>query len=69
LTRTRICAEPPISLGNSNSSTDPVVLRQKFNFRFPEKYMIVSARPAPIRGALRDRHERWPQDAMDAVTR
>jgi hypothetical protein len=25
--------------------------------------------PAPERGALRDRHERWVRDAMDAVTR
>jgi hypothetical protein len=23
--------------------------------------------PHPIRGALRDRHERWARDAMDAI--
>jgi hypothetical protein len=28
--------------------------------------MIVSARPAPRGGALRDRHGRWRRDAMDA---
>jgi hypothetical protein len=24
-------------------------------------------RPVPARGALRDRHERWERDAMDAI--
>jgi len=31
-----------------------------------QKYVIASFCPAPERGALRDRHERWKRDAMDA---
>src|SRR5690348_18360329 len=33
------------------------------------EFMYSPARPAPIRGAFRDRHERWRQDAMDALMR
>src|SRR5262249_36760251 len=30
------------------------------------KSVVCCARPVPARGALRDRHERWERDAMDA---
>src|SRR5690348_10410807 len=40
-----------------------------FFFRFPEIYGSLPAVPFPIRGALRDRHERWKRDAMDALAR
>jgi hypothetical protein len=33
------------------------------------EFVYSPARPAPIRGAFRDRHERWRQDAMDALMR
>ena len=29
---------------------------------------IPSRHPGPIRGAFRDRHERWMRDAMDAIS-
>jgi hypothetical protein len=33
---------------------------------FPKiKSVVLSARPAPTRGAFRDRHEIWVRDAMD----
>ena len=40
--------------------------RKIFFFRFSEIYGCLHAVPFPKRGALRDRHERWKRDAMDA---
>src|SRR5262249_32740717 len=37
------------------------LLRRRANQNDPR------ARPVPTRGALRDRHERWARDAMDAL--
>ena len=40
-------------------------------FRFPAilDRWLAPLRPASIRGALRDRHERWVRDAMDALAK
>jgi hypothetical protein len=40
----------------------PLLLRRRANHNDP------LARPAAARGALRDRHERWKRDAMDAMS-
>jgi len=43
-------------------------ITQDFYLRKSE-VMYSPRRPAPIRGAFRDRHGRWRQDAMDALMR
>src|SRR5579872_4855792 len=46
------------------------VLREKINlFPFHPNQIHKPRRPAPLRGAFRDRHERWARDAVDAGCR
>jgi hypothetical protein len=46
----------------------PVVLicRRQHALRRSNDTLHIDAVPCSIRGALRDRHERWMRDAMDA---
>jgi hypothetical protein len=44
-------------------------LDQKYFCLRKSEIMISCSRPAATRGALRDRHERWMRDAMDAAAR
>jgi hypothetical protein len=45
----------------------PALARKIFLFYFSEKYGLLCAVPPSMRGALRDRHECWKRDAMDAI--
>ncbi|CCE04298.1 hypothetical protein BRAS3843_1040026 [Bradyrhizobium sp. STM 3843] len=48
-----------------NPITPVQTSREKYSrFAFSE-FVVCSSRPASMRGALRDRHERWVRDAMD----
>jgi len=40
-----------------------------FTFAIGQIIFRTFPRPAPVRGAFRDRHERWARDAMDAGVR
>jgi hypothetical protein len=44
----------------------PVPLAKIFRFSVSPNQSLISPIPHPKRGALRDRHERWARDAMDA---
>jgi len=44
-----------------------IARRAHFLLRCRANQNHAPARPAPIWGALRDRHERWARDAMDAA--
>src|SRR5437899_1358016 len=46
---------------------DKLTRRAKFRFRCRANHFYNSRRPVPTRGALRDRHERWVRDAVDAA--
>jgi hypothetical protein len=60
-------AETLISLCRSIQSTHPPLHAQKFRLRRRANQWPLFARPASTRGAYRDRHGRWRQDAMDAL--
>jgi hypothetical protein len=42
---------------------------RELNLPFSEIHDLSSRVPRPIRGTFRDRHERWVEDAMDALVR
>jgi hypothetical protein len=46
-------------------STSPVLSEKIFRFALTPNQIYIHGRPAPPRGALRDRHGRWRRDAMD----
>jgi hypothetical protein len=41
-------------------------LKKTFCFSEYPNQLYTSCRPAPLRGAFRDRHGRWRRDAVDA---
>jgi hypothetical protein len=50
----------------SESSNRLVALLKKFRFALPPNQQYIPCRPASLRGAFRDRHERRARDAVDA---
>jgi hypothetical protein len=45
------------------------IFEQKYSCFIFSEMSYIMRRPAATRGALRDRHERWRQDAVDASAR
>jgi hypothetical protein len=59
---------PQSDLPDGQSRRNPVKrLRKNISLYQKGKSVAWSARPVPSRGALRDRHECWARDAMDAI--
>jgi hypothetical protein len=59
------CAKPVIFASHFNEILCVQPSAQKYFSSVFQKIMFLSAHPASLGGAARDRHGRWKQDAVD----